>query len=227
MKTALVTGANRGIGLSIVNGLARRSGWRILLGSRHLEDGQRAATTLDRGNVACVRLDLSERSELERQYRDMVAAHGEIDVLVNNAGLYQVGEVVDLPGEEFERSLRTNLLAPYDLIRLVLPGMIQRGYGRIVNVSAGGGLFSEGLDGPVAYSVSKAALNALTLRVSRALPTDVKVNSMCPGWVHTRMGGDDAPLSVEDGADTALWLATLPADGPSGQFFRARKSVPW
>lgn len=132
-----------------------------------------------------------------------------------------------MPGEEFERSLRTNLLAPYDLIRLVLPGMIQRGYGRIVNVSAGGGLFSEGLDGPVAYSVSKAALNALTLRISRDLPADVKVNSMCPGWVRTRMGGDDAPQSVEEGADTALWLATLPADGPSGEFFRCRKTVPW
>ena len=227
MKTALVTGANRGIGLSIVKGLAHRSGWRILLGSRHLEDGQRAAAALGQDNVVCVELDLSERSVLERQYRDMAFAHGEIDVLVNNAGLYQLGEIVDVPGEEFERSLRTNLLAPYDLIRLVLPAMLQRGYGRIVNVSAGGGLFSEGLDGPLAYSVSKAALNALTLRVSRALPTDVKVNSMCPGWVRTRMGGDDAPLSVEDGADTALWLATLPADGPSGQFFRVRKSVPW
>jgi NAD(P)-dependent dehydrogenase (short-subunit alcohol dehydrogenase family) len=105
--------------------------------------------------------------------------------------------------------------------------MITRGFGRIVNLSSGWGAFAEGLTGPAAYSVSKAALNALTLSLSKDLPQNVKVNSMCPGWVRTRMGGSGASLSPEEGADTAIWLATLPEDGPNGGFFRRRKPINW
>jgi NAD(P)-dependent dehydrogenase (short-subunit alcohol dehydrogenase family) len=105
--------------------------------------------------------------------------------------------------------------------------MIERGYGRVVNVSSGAGSFAEGLEGPPAYAVSKAALNALTVRLATETRGDVKVNAACPGWVRTRMGGSGAPRSVEEGADTIVWLATLGPDGPTGGFFRDRQPIEW
>ena len=104
--------------------------------------------------------------------------------------------------------------------------MLQRGYGRVVNVSSGGGSFGEGL-GPAAYAVSKAALNALTVKMAQALRGNVKVNAMCPGWVRTDMGGSGAPRSPEDAVDTLVWLATLSEYGPNGGFFRDQKPIPW
>jgi NAD(P)-dependent dehydrogenase (short-subunit alcohol dehydrogenase family) len=156
-------------------------------------------------------------------FRD-VLRHAD-DILVNNAGVLEDGNLLEVSDEKFQFSLRVNFLAPFDLIRLAAPGMIKRRYGRIVNVSSGWGSFAEGLSGPAAYSVSKAALNALTLSLSKNLPHDVKVNSMCPGWVRTRMGGEGASRSPEEGADTAIWLATLPENGPNGGYFRDRKAT--
>ena len=225
-QVALVTGANRGIGLAIVAGLAKLPDIKVLLGSRNLHDGEKAAAGIQ-GNVAAVALDLSDQAQLQKQYAAIVAAHGDVDVLVNNAGVLEDGTLLEVSEEKFQSSLRINFLAPFDLIRLSAPGMVKRGYGRIVNVSSGWGSFAEGLTGPAAYSVSKAALNALTLSLAKDLPRDVKINSMCPGWVRTRMGGEGASLSPEAGADTAIWLATLPEDGPSGGFFRTRKRTDW
>jgi NAD(P)-dependent dehydrogenase (short-subunit alcohol dehydrogenase family) len=107
--------------------------------------------------------------------------------------------------------------------------MKRRKYGRIVNVSSGSGSFAENLPGPAAYCLSKAALNALTLKLALELASfdDIKVNSACPGWVRTRMGGRAAPRTPEEGADTIVWLATLPPSGPSGGFFRDRKRIAW
>ena len=107
-----------------------------------------------------------------------------------------------------------------------VPGMLERGYGRVVNVSSGGGSFGEGI-GPMAYGASKAALNALTVKIAEAVRGDVKANAMCPGWVRTDMGGSGAPRSPEQAADTLVWLATLPPDGPNGGFFRDRHPIPW
>ncbi|HEX5871127.1 MAG TPA: SDR family NAD(P)-dependent oxidoreductase, partial [Longimicrobium sp.] len=116
---------------------------------------------------------------------------------------------------------------PIRLIRALVPNMVARGYGRIVNVSSGWGSFAEGMGGPGAYGVTKAALNAMTVRLSNELPASIKVNAMCPGWVRTRMGGDAATRTPDEGADTAVWLATLPDDGPTGVFFRDRKPIEW
>lgn len=223
---ALVTGANRGIGLAIVAGLAKHSDIKVLLGSRNLRDGEKAAACIN-GNVVAVELDLSDQAQLKNQYAAIVAAHGEVDVLVNNAGVLEEGSLLDVSEEKFQSSLRINFLAALDLIRLAVPGMVKRHYGRIVNVSSGWGSFADGLTGPAAYSISKAALNAITLSLAKDLPPNVKVNSLCPGWVRTRMGGEGASLSPEAGADTAIWLATLPENGPSGGFFRERKRIEW
>jgi NAD(P)-dependent dehydrogenase (short-subunit alcohol dehydrogenase family) len=226
MKTALVTGANRGIGLAIAAGLNRLGGIKVLVGSRRAEDGENAAGTLG-GNAISVPLDLSHTEDLRRQVRNIVDVHGSIDILVNNAGVLEPGNILEIESDQLNHSLQVNFLAPLALIRELVPGMNARRYGRIVNVSSGWGSFAEGLSGPAAYSISKAALNALTLSLSKDLPKNVKINSMCPGWVRTRMGGEAAPHTPEEGADTAIWLATLPDDGPSGGFYRDRRLIEW
>ena len=126
-----------------------------------------------------------------------------------------------------EEAIAVNLLGPLRTARAFMPGMAQRGYGRVVNVSSNWGSFDQGLEGPAAYAVTKAALNALTVRLAREAGEGVKVNCMCPGWVQTRMGGQGATSTPEQGADTAVFLATLPDDGPTSGFFRHRKPIAW
>ena len=199
---------------------------KVLVGSRLAEDGDSAARTLG-GNAVGVQLDLSIAEALQPQIKIIVDMHGAIDILVNNAGVLENGNILEIDNEKLNHSLEVNFLAPLQLIRELVPGMNSRRYGRIVNVSSGYGSFAEGLSGPAAYSISKAALNAVTLSLSKDLAKNVKVNSMCPGWVRTRMGGAGATRTPEEGADTAIWLATLPDDGPSGGFYRDRRLVGW
>jgi len=225
-RTALVTGGNRGIGFAICKGLAEEYGMKTLLGSRQLEAGQAAAGEL-KGEARAVELDLEDRSTLRAQVDRIREEHPKIDVLANNGGILEEGGALSVSEAAFERSLRVNLLGAFDLMRWLIPSMEKTGYGRIVNVSSGWGSMSEGLGGPAAYSVSKAALNAMTLSVSREVSSAVKINAMCPGWVRTRMGGQEAERSPEEGADTAIWLATLPDTGPSGGFFRDRALIEW
>ena len=224
-KTALVTGGNRGIGLAIVQGLAAL-GYRVLLGSRKVVSGEEAASGI-RGDVIPVPLDLTHRETLKGQVGTLLENHPSIDVLVNNAGILEQGSLLEVKEEKFDQSMRVNFEAPFDLVRMIVPGMFQRKYGRVVNLSSGWGSFGEGLNGPAAYSVSKAALNALTLALAKSVPQEVKVNAMCPGWVRTQMGGEGATRSPEKGAETAIWLATLGDDGPSGGFFRDMKPIEW
>lgn len=216
--TALVTGANRGIGFAIAEGLVRL-GHDVTVGARDPGAGREAA-----GKLGCrwAQVDLRE----PESYFEAVTAAGGFDVLVNNAGVLR--DVSLLAGDsDFDVAMEVMVSAPLDLIRLCLPHWREAGWGRIVNLSSGWGSFAEGLGGPGAYGVAKAALNALTRALPRDLPQGVKVNAMCPGWVATRMGGAGAPLSPAEGADTALWLATLPDDGPTGGFFRRRQPIPW
>ncbi len=224
-RTALVTGGNRGIGLAIVTGLAKQ-GHTVLLGSRNLPAGEKIAKTIP-GDVHAVELDLSDRETLQRQVKAILASHPVIDILINNAAILINGNLLDVSKSDFYDSVQTNFLAPFDLIRLLVPGMVERGYGRVVNVSSEWGSFNEGLTGPAAYSASKAALNTLTLTLAQSVPKSVKVNSMTPGWVRTRMGGSAATRSPEKGAETAIWLATLPEDGPTGGFFRDKRLIEW
>jgi len=218
MRRALVTGANRGIGFAIAKGLQDR-GLEVLIGARNLEAGKQAATKL---NATALKIDIAD----PRSIADAVQNAGQIDVLVNNAGVLGSGRVLDDP-EDFADSMAVMVHGPYWLMHHLAPRMVSQGYGRIVNVSSGWGAFSDGVAGPAAYGVAKAALNALTVATARTLPGTVKVNAMCPGWVRTRMGGTAATKSPEEGADTAIWLATLCDDGPTGKFFRDRKPIDW
>ena len=227
-RTALITGANRGIGLAIAKQLAQ-VGNSIFVGSRDLAAGKEAASSLSRNGIDAtpIRLDLSDAVSIDSAVDEIHKSGRSIDMLVNNAGVLQQNQLLELTDREIGDSIAVHITGPIQLIRALAPGMIQRGYGRIVNLSSGWGSFAEGMGGPGAYGVTKAALNAITVRLSKELPSTIKVNAMCPGWVRTRMGGDSATRSPDEGADTAVWLATLPEDGPTGGFFRDRKPIKW
>lgn len=218
-RTALVTGGNRGIGLAIAEGLTAKD-IRVIIGARDLAAGQEAAEKV--GGDA-IQLDMADPASV---FDAVYEAGRNVDIVINNAGVLFDDRLIDDP-KGFETSMAVMVHGPYHLIRALAPNMVERGWGRIVNVSSEWGSFADGLGGPNAYGVAKAALNALTLRLSRELPPSVKINAMCPGWVRTRMGGPGATRSPEEGADTALWLATLPEDGPTGGFFRDRKPIAW
>jgi NAD(P)-dependent dehydrogenase (short-subunit alcohol dehydrogenase family) len=230
-RTAFVTGGNRGIGLAICKGLADR-GLNIVLGSRDEANGEAAARSVrEKGaTVRVEQIDVAEPDSIDACYERLAGDDVAVDVLVNNAGIYPENDALDATIDQLDRAWTVNARGPWLLVKKFVPDMIDRGYGRVVNMSSGSGSFGEGLDPQHApYAASKSALNALTMTLEAALPdaADVKANAMCPGWVHTRMGGEAAPRTPEEGADTALWLATLPTDGPSGGFFRDRERIPW
>lgn len=218
VPTALVTGGNRGIGCAIAAGL-KAAGCAVTIGARNDAEGRQAAADL---GVACARLDLEDPDTGFA----LMTQTGGFDILVNNAGILNDVSLLDR-ASDFARAMEVMVAAPLDLIRMNLPHWQARGWGRIVNLSSGWGAHAEGLAGPGAYGVAKASLNALTRALPRDLPACVKVNACCPGWVATRMGGPNAPLTPVEGADTPIWLALLPEDGPTGGFFRRRTSIPW
>lgn len=221
---ALVTGANRGIGYEVARQLSAK-GFAVLLGARDAEEGQAAAERL---GGTWLPLDVAD-AESVREAADWTRAeHGRLDVLVNNAGvlLDEHQGVLDLDEADALATLQVNLLGAWRMAAAFAP-LMKKG-GRVINVSSGAGqLSSMGAWAPV-YSVSKAALNALTIQLSQGLKSrGITVNAVCPGWVRTRMGGGGAPGSVEDGADTPVWLATEAPEGVTGLFFRNRREIPW
>ncbi len=223
-KTALITGGNRGLGLEIVREMAAL-GHKVLLGCRHVTQGEQAAADIE-GDITVVHIDLSNSDALRAQARHIMENHN-IDILINNGAILRDGSVLSAKKEDFYDSIQVNLVACFDLIQIIAPAMIDRGFGRIVNVTSDWGSFADGLGGPVSYSVTKAALNALTMNMAHSLPENVKVNSVHPGWLRTDMGGSAAPLSAADGTETITWLATLPEDGPNGGFFHDKKPKQW
>ena len=216
--TALVTGGNRGIGRAIAAGLITK-GCTVTIGARNEADGREAATAL---GCRFAHIDLTDADS----YFTAVTDAGGFDILVNNAGVLGHTSLL-AKGSDFDMAMEVMVNAPLDLIRLCTPHWRQTGWGRIVNLSSGWGSHAQGLGGPGAYGVAKAALNALTHALPRDLPPGVKINACDPGWVATRMGGAGAPLSPEEGADTPIWLALLPDDGPTGGLFHKRKPAAW
>jgi NAD(P)-dependent dehydrogenase (short-subunit alcohol dehydrogenase family) len=232
MKTAVVTGANRGLGFEICRQLAQH-GLRVVLTSRDTVKGRAACVTLAAQGlrVECHALDVTAPQSIMALAAFLQEKFGGADVLINNAGIMidpRGSRLLESSVETYRDTFEVNLLGPLQLTQALLPMMKKRRYGRIVNVSSGQGQLADMGSGTPAYRISKTALNALTrITAAETRATNILVNAMCPGWVRTDMGGPNAMRSVEQGADTALWLATLPDDGPSGGFFRDRVSIPW
>jgi NAD(P)-dependent dehydrogenase (short-subunit alcohol dehydrogenase family) len=227
-KTALVTGASRGIGFEVARGLGRAGAHVLMVGRDASRIAHAAGMLRDEGlSVASHALDVADEPAVSCLFADL---HGPLHVLINNAGLMDDAVPTwDEPVDTWDAVMATNVRGPFLLCRAAVPRMRSQGWGRIVNVSSGMGAFSDGLDGGhPAYRVSKTALNALTKNLAAELRhAPILVNAMCPGWVQTDMGGPSAPRTVEQGADTALFLATLPDGGASGRFWRDRSEIPW
>lgn len=237
VRLALVTGANRGIGFAIARELALGD-MRVLAGVRSADKASQAEADFRKAGVevTAVVLDMANAAGIPGKLAEIGRAHGPIDVLVNNAAILIDGpggfaaSLFDMTDDVFRRTWETNVLGPAAMIRAAVPGMIARGFGRVVNMSSRAGQLSGMSKGFPAYRVSKAALNALTriaAAEAAASNADVKINACSPGWVRTGMGGAEAPRSPEEGAETAVWLATLGGDGMNGGFFEDKKPLPW
>jgi NAD(P)-dependent dehydrogenase (short-subunit alcohol dehydrogenase family) len=220
-RVALVSGANRGIGAEIARQLATDHGFLVLAGARD----PAAVAAID--GLVSVELDVSDHASVDAAREGFESDPGRLDVRINNAGVggsYTQG-AADFDLDEAKHTLETNLFGAWRLAQAALPLLRASEDGRIVNVSSGAGQLDDMQGGYPAYRISKSGLNALT-RILAVEERGVRSNALCPGWVRTHMGGAAAPKSVEEGADTAVWLATDPEVG-SGGFYRDRKPIPW
>jgi NAD(P)-dependent dehydrogenase (short-subunit alcohol dehydrogenase family) len=233
-KIALVTGANKGLGFEIARQLGQM-GITVVVGARTLEKAREAAEILvtEGLNAHPVKLDVTNPKDIHALAGFFADAFGQLDILVNNAGVNYDFEG-DVTGETLRRTYEANVIGPYEVTQALLPLLKASPAGRIVNQSSILGSLAQisggqgGAWATAGYCSSKAALNMLTVVAAVQLKeTHVKVNAAHPGWVKTDMGGKDAHLEVSEGAKTAVRLATLPDDGPTGGFFHMEKTLPW
>ena len=227
---SLVTGANRGLGREVARQLGA-AGHHVILTSRS-ESGRAEAEQLRREGLDVVfqQLDVSDGQSIAEAAEFVLDTHGRLDVLVNNAGIhydtYQNTMTADF--SIVEEALRVNTLGPWRLSKALYPALRASAHGRIVNVSSSSGSFVDSWPGTPAYSLSKAALNMLTVKMAADLAEEgILVNAVCPGWVRTAMGGQEAPRSVAEGARSIVWAALLADDGPTGGFFRDGERISW
>ena len=230
MKTVLITGANKGIGYEVARQLAGK-GFDVFIGARNQDAGRKAAdeTAKKGGKATFLEIDVADNVSVTGAAREFAKAADHLDVLVNNAGIIVDGDngILEISDELLRKTLETNTLGALRVTRAFVPLLRKSKAPRVINVSSGSGQLSGGADGwAPAYSISKTALNGVTVQLASALPK-FAVNSVCPGWVRTDMGGDDASRSVEEGADTIVWLATEAPQDLTGKFLRDRKEIPW
>ncbi len=233
---AVVTGANRGLGLETCRQLAKR-GHQVILTSRDSGKGKAAVEKLrEQGlQVDYQDLDVTDVDSINQLARYIEQTYGRLDVLVNNAGVFLDRIGSDDPAQDsvfaanldtLRESMEINVYVPLRLCQILIP--LMQGRGRVVNLSSGMGQLSDMNGCCPGYRLSKTSINAVTRIFADELKgTQIKVNSLCPGWVKTDMGGPGATLSVEQGVETIVWLAMLPDNGPSGGFFRNNQPIPW
>ncbi|MCG8579471.1 MAG: SDR family oxidoreductase [Bacteroidales bacterium] len=230
-RIVLVTGSNRGIGLATVKELLKKE-YKVILTARKEEDGLKAKAKLQKyGEVYFHPLDVADAQSVEQIRQFINDKFGQLDILINNAGInYDTWHTASNANlDEVEETIGTNLMGAWRMAQAFIPLMLKQKFGRIVNVSSGAGALNE-MSGSTTpgYSISKAALNGLTIKLAADVRgKNILVNSVCPGWVRTNMGGMAAPRSPQKGAETIIWAAELPNNGPSGKFFRDMKEIKW
>jgi len=236
--TALVTGGNRGLGFQTCVELAQQ-GITVILTCRDQEKGEQAVKRLgqEHGVTAIYHpLEVTSEASIKALYNYIHTKFGRLDILINNAGIFPDSANPETPVSCFDvevkvlrEAMETNVYAPYRLCQAFIPLMKENGYGRVVNISSGMGQLSDMGGGFPAYRMSKTALNTITKTFAGECQNDadILINSVCPGWVRTDMGGVNAARSVEEGVATIVWLATLPNGSESGKFFRDKMEIPW
>ena len=240
-RIALVTGANKGIGFEVARQLARRN-FRVFLGARDSDAGVAAVQKLNKEGekeeygkghsgvaVTFLKIDVSKPDSIRSAAEEFSRSTDRLDVLVNNAGILLDDDknVLMVAPEIFETTLRTNTVGALLVSQAFVPLLKKSDAPRIVNVSSGGGQLADGADGwAPAYCISKTALNGVTVQLAAALPK-FAVNSVCPGWVRTDMGGSNATRSIAEGASGVVWLAADAPQKETSKFWRDRKVIPW
>ncbi|BAZ11639.1 oxidoreductase, short-chain dehydrogenase/reductase family protein [Calothrix sp. NIES-4071] len=225
-KTALVTGGNRGIGYATAQGLLAK-GYQVIITARSLDKAEQAAQKLQ-GNVIPVELDVSSDSSIEQAFAATKQHIDSLDVLINNAGIYPDNSVnvLTISRELLDSAINTNTFGVIRMIQVFLPLLEKSQDARVINVSSGMGALDGLTTTAPSYCLSKLALNGATIMLAQSLSSKgIVVNSMCPGWVKTEMGGASAPRTPEQGADTAIWLATEAPRSQTGKFWRDRKQI--
>ncbi len=224
------TGANKGIGREVARQLATK-GFHVLVGARNRAAGCKTTDEIAKkgGKVTFLEIDIADNGSVTAAAREFTKITDRLDVLVNNAGIMVDGDdaILKISDELFRKTIETNTLGPLRVTRAFVPLLAKSKAPRVINVSSGGGQLTGGADGwSPAYCISKTALNGVTSQLATALPK-FAVNSVCPGWVRTGMGGRNATRSVEEGADTIVWLASDAPQKLTGKFLRDRKEIPW
>jgi len=223
-KVAVVTGGNKGIGLEVVRQLAEK-GFHVILTARDDAKGKEAVTRLNKQNVAFLKMDVTDEASVKIAAKAMKDKFGKVDVLINNAGVFINGSILDVEIEKIKENLETNTFGALKVAQAFIP-LMQSG-SKIINVSSGMGQLTYMNGSYAPYRISKTSLNAITRILSEELKNkNILVNSVCPGWVRTDMGGSSAERSVEKGAETIVWLA-LENNIDTGSFFRDKKKLEW
>jgi NAD(P)-dependent dehydrogenase (short-subunit alcohol dehydrogenase family) len=230
MKTVLITGANKGIGHEVARQLAAK-GFHVFVGARNVKAGRKAAEEIAKtcGKATFLKIDVADNDSITKAVREFSNSEDHLDVLVNNAGIIVDGDeaILEVTDDLLRQTLETNTLGALRVTRAFASLLRKSKAPRVINVSSGGGQLTGGADGwAPAYCVSKTALNGVTSQLAAALPK-FAVNSVCPGWVRTDMGGEGATRSVEEGADTIVWLASEAPHDLTCKFLRDRKEIPW
>ena len=223
MKTVLITGAYRGLGFEAACQLSER-GWQVILAARRKDQGAAAAAKLK--NASFLELDITDGSSVARAAKKV----SRLDVLINNAAIIAESDqdVLTVRPEIVARTIETNALGALRVSQAFVPHLLKSSGGRIVNVSSGAGQLSDMGTWSPAYSASKTTLNAITCLFAAALKEKgIAVNSVCPGWCRTEMGGSTAPRSVEEGAAGIVWLAADAPQDKTGLFWRDKDVIPW
>lgn len=228
---ALVTGSNRGLGFGVCEYLAKK-GHTVIMSARNLNSLEEKKNLLKKINpeIHVIEMDTSSAESIQSAIQKILSDFKRIDILINNAGIFKDGlqdsetELAKLMSQSFQ----TNTIGPALLIHAVLPAMKNHNYGRIVNVSSGMAGLSEMQSGSLAYRASKTALNAVTrVFAHECKGKNILINSVCPGWVKTDMGGTNATRTLPEGVASIVWAAELKDGGPQGGFFRDGHSLSW
>ena len=222
-KIALVTGGNRGIGKEVCRQLLEKD-FIVLLAARNKESGQKVVDELS-GDCHFLQLDVNSEDSVDVAAKWVQIKFGRLDVLVNNAGVFGSKGLADIDMKEFQSIMDTNFYGPARVNKAFIPLLRKSGDARIINVSSGMGALTDMGSDSVAYRLSKAGLNVQSIILAKELSgTAIRVNSACPGWVKTDMGGTSAPRSVDKGAETIVWLSTE-KEIPNGKFVRDKKVI--